>query len=177
MEHPARKIKFLMRTGSFTVPALSEKLGITTECLREILDEQEMPTPHLLYGICNIFGVKEDYFEEALRPRRPDRPRPPAAGEEAEEKEIQVPVPAEVKASRPGAPAAKSSPPRERPAAASAKALRPRTGRRKLDLAEIVARQHALVDLLIAKNVFSRDEYETRLEILRAKVIARKGQR
>jgi transcriptional regulator with XRE-family HTH domain len=47
-------------------------------------------------------------------------------------------------------------------------------GCRKVDLAEIAARQQALVDILISKNVFSRDEFDTRLEILRAKVIARK---
>jgi transcriptional regulator with XRE-family HTH domain len=45
---------------------------------------------------------------------------------------------------------------------------------RQVDLAELAARQQALIDLLISKKVFSREEFDVRLEILRARVIARK---
>ncbi len=59
-------------------------------------------------------------------------------------------------------------------ARATEKARAGKHGCRKVDLAEIAARQQALIDLLISKSVFSRDEFDTRLEILRARVIARK---
>jgi len=169
MEHPAQKIKFLMRTGGFSIYDLSDKLGVTTECLRDILDEREMPTPQLLYNVCTIFGVKEDYFEEAMR--RGPRPRGDAEKEPVLERAPDRERP------RSGAPAT------ARPAAGGSapvavKEARPSArAHRKVDLAEVVARQHALVDLLVSKNVFTRDEYETRLEILRAKAIARKAQR
>jgi len=45
---------------------------------------------------------------------------------------------------------------------------------RKLDFAELAARQSVLIELLVSKGVFTKDEFETRLEILRARVLARK---
>ena len=62
MQHPAKKIKFLLRTGSTTVQDFADRMGITLESMRDILDEREWPTPGLIARMCTFFGVGETYF-------------------------------------------------------------------------------------------------------------------
>ncbi len=154
--HPARKIKSLLKTYTMTVQELSERLGVTLESLREILDERAMPTPRSLRRIASLFGVAHTIFGEAAL-----SPPPPAP---AERGDFDFAGPAHH-----GAPAAPA-----RPAPGGARGQRLRR-RKKLDLAELAARHQALLDLLLDKKVFTRDEFQMRLEIIRAKVIERRA--
>ena len=155
VEHPAKKIKFLMRSYNTAIQALAEKVGIPLESLRDILDEREMPTPNLLYRMCQYFGVNENFFGEGLRPvarpKVPDSEREPGGGPLSS---TQLHPPGDPRRRR----------------------LSKFRGDRKLDLAELAARQQVLFELLISKNVFTKDEFETRMEILRAHILARKQQ-
>ncbi len=160
-DSPARKIKFLMRNYSMTVQSLSEKVGVTTECLRHILNEEEIPTPHILYQICGLFNLNESFFGDALRPQSKS-----AAQREDGLLEIpggakhmgQMTMAADRLLSEIGGKMRKSLNERHR---------------KTLDLADLAARQQVILDLLISKKVFTKSEYDTRLEILRAKVLSR----
>jgi len=66
-EHPGKKIRFLLHTNSMTIQQLAESLGVTKDHMREIVDEEAVPTPHLLHRICGVFGVREDYFGSAIK--------------------------------------------------------------------------------------------------------------
>ncbi len=160
VDHPAKKIKFLMRSYNTTVQALADKVGIPLESLRDILDEREVPTSSLLRRMCNFFGVGDNFFSGMLQ----SDPSKEEARQEGEMTALRRAIAAG----------------KER-ASADAERRQGRPGKlrshRKLDLAEVAARQQVILDLLLSKNVFTRDEYETRLEILRAKVIARKHTR
>jgi transcriptional regulator with XRE-family HTH domain len=154
--HPARKIKHLLKTYSMTIQELSERLGITLESLREILDERAAPTPRLLKRICSLFGVGEALFNEFLR----------------EDFDFSD-APAESDAAAPlkGKPAALTGPGRS---AAAGKGPRMRHNK-KIDLAELFIRQQVLFELLLDKKVFTRDEYQMRMEIIRAKILERRA--
>jgi len=148
-EHPARKIKFLLKNYSMSPQVFTEKIGITMESLRDILDEREMPTPHILYKICNLFNLSEGYFGNALRSL-------PGTTSRRGKNKGSVTIAADE----------------------LVKELRSKTGlsrnsNNKLDMAaDLAARHQALVDLLVSKKVITSGEYHTRLEILRAKVQA-----
>jgi hypothetical protein len=133
MQHPSKKIKFLLRSNDTTIQQFADRMGIPLENMRDILDEREWPTPGLIRRMCTFFGVGETYFGE-----------PPLGTEDGKP-----------------APGARGKPEKLHPT-------------RKLDMAEIAARQKCVIDLLISKNVFTQEEFDTRLEILRARVIARK---
>ena len=164
--HPARKIKQLLKTYSMTVQEVSEKLGITLESFREILDERAMPTAHLLRRISSMFGVGEAIFDEFLPSGSAERggtlgdfdfspgTAKPAGG-----------LPLKAKGA-PGAGPGRSI--------AAGKGTRLRR-QKKLDLAEVYIRQQVLFELLIDKKVFTRDEYQMRMEIIRAKILERRA--
>jgi transcriptional regulator with XRE-family HTH domain len=134
MQHPAKKIKFLLRSSGSTIQQFADRMGIALENMRDILDEREWPTPGLIRRMCTFFGVGETYFGA-----------PPLETEDEK-----------ADRAKPGKPVK----------------LHPN---HKLDMTEIAARQKCIIDLLISKNVFTQDEFDTRLEILRARVIARKS--
>jgi transcriptional regulator with XRE-family HTH domain len=164
--HPARKIKQLLKTYSMTVQEVSEKLGITLESLREILDERAMPTAHLLRRISSMFGVGEAIFDEFL-------PSPsPASGRGRDDFEFPAGG-AKPAAALPfkGKSVAGAGPGRS---IAAGKGTRLRR-QKKLDLAEIYIRQQVLFELLMDKKVFTRDEYQMRMEIIRAKILERRA--
>src|SRR5262245_59696972 len=128
--HPARKIKQLLKTYSMTVQEVSEKLGITLESLREILDERAMPTAHLLRRISSMFGVGEAIFDEFF---------PPAEAAEADSRDdfefSPTPRrPAGLPFKKPTAGAGPGRP------IAAGKGARPRS-KKKVDLAELLIRQ------------------------------------
>ena len=137
MQHPAKKIKFLLRSSNTTIQQFADRMGIALENMRDILDEKEWPAPGLIRRMCTFFGVGETYFGT-----------PPLEFEDVgKDGQATGAKPGKVK-------------------------LRPN---HKLDMAEIAARQKCIVDLLISKNIITQDEFDTRLEILRARVIARKS--
>ena len=153
--HPARKLKQLLKTYTMSVQELSEKLGITLESFREILDERAWPTAHLLRRVCSLFGVGEAMFGEFLREDF-DFTSPPT----------QPAAAAAFKGKPPAGPAGRSPGP--------ARGLRLRR-KKKLDLTELFVRHQVLFELLVDKKVFTREEYQMRMEIIRAKIIERRA--
>ncbi len=151
MDHQnlGKKIRFLLHTHSKTIQALAEELGVTRDSLREIVDEEAVPTPHLLHRICGVFHVKEDYFGEAVQPR-----------------------PSEQSGKRPLGISDKTAIGEK-----TMIAIARRQPRRKLDLMELAARHQALVDCLVAKKVIVLRDYQKRLDALRSKVDQRRQER
>ena len=147
-EHPGKKIRFLLHTHSKTIQELAEELGLTRDALREIVDEEAVPTPHVLHRICGIFRVKEDYFGRAVLPRAPAKSAKPAGMAEkvAIGKKTMI-------------------------------AIARRQPRRKVDLAELAARHQALLDCLVAKKAIVLRDYQKRLDTLRSKVAERQQER
>ena len=157
MESPAKKIRFLLHTHSTTIQTLADALGVTRDNLREIVDEQAQPTTHLLQTICAHFHLREDYFglSRAVELKQPEPAAKPQAARPSQRPSV-----------RPGAgPAATQKP---------AAGVKPK--KRKVDVIELFLRHQALVDCLIARNLFTRPDYEKRLEILREKLLARRQQ-
>lgn len=164
-ENSVKKIKGLLKNCSLTVQDLADRLGITVESLRDILDEREFPTTHILRRICKLFGLPEKYFGSALASDGQSE-------EEAEELPTNLLREFQASAHGPRTPAPRPS--RGAPDPVT-RAVHRSHRRRKLDLAEIAARFQALLDLLVDKQLITRDEFQMHLEIIRAKVIARKS--
>jgi transcriptional regulator with XRE-family HTH domain len=167
VEHPAKKIRFLLYTHSMTHEQLAHELGVTTESLREIVDELCVPTPHLLHRICNYFGVNDTYFATTSVQSSPTLP-PPKTGTTTVLNAIPRPRPG-------GAPAGSRTTERAGSVSRTAGAGAPAGARkkRKLDLAEMVARHQALLECLVAKRVIGASDYQKRLEAARAKLLER----
>src|SRR5262245_21256349 len=127
VEHPAKKIRFLLHTHSMTVQQLSAELQVPLEYLQEVADEQAMPTPQLLHRICALFDLHENYFGEALRMR-----------------------PEDVALVSDGATPGRGA---KQPGGRGVGGKSGIRRRRKIDLTELAARHQALVDCLIAKKV------------------------
>lgn len=165
--HPARKVKQLLKTYSMTVQELSEKLGITLESLREILDERAMPTAHLLRRISSLFGVGEAIFDEFL-----PLSRSPVTGTGRDDFDFtpgaaKPPAALSLKGKAPGG----AGPGRPIAAGKGARLRR----HKQVDLAELFIRQQVIFELLIDKKVFTREEYQMRMEIIRAKILERRA--
>lgn len=154
-----------------SVQELSEKLGITLESLREILDERAMPSPGLIKRIGSLFGAGQVLSggTEAPLPitgsATDDFEFPIQSGATRNEEAL---LSAKLKAS--GGQAAAGSG-RPGPGPRNARLRR----RKKLDLAELAARHQALFNLLLDKKVITRDEYQMSLEIIKAKILQRRG--
>ena len=176
-ESPARKIKFLLATNSMTVQSFAEKIGITLECLRDILDDREAPTPHLLRRVCEVFSLQDNFFGPAYDPENEDLDFGEADVPDMMTSLVQGKAHAAA-GSKPGAEkgtmAQRLADIRRKPGPSSRGPLRHRH-HRKIDMAELAARQRAILDLLISKKVLTQQEFETRLEILRAKILERKN--
>ena len=194
-EHPAKKIKFLLRQYSLGVRELAERIGIALDALHEILDEKEWPTSNLLYRIASLFNLNENYFAECLKPgSKPPANEPGgsatltaeslkahgAAGASQGIREVHQSSPpaaafarAEKRPPMGVVPQGSPGDPRD-PQARKGRGMGRARHARRLDLAEIAARQQSLIDLLVDKKVFTRDEYATRLEILHARIMERK---
>ncbi|MGQ9592521.1 MAG: helix-turn-helix domain-containing protein, partial [Planctomycetota bacterium] len=61
-EHPAKKIKFLLRTCQMSFQDLADRTGMTLEALRDFLDERAVPPPSLLRRIAAALGAKEAFL-------------------------------------------------------------------------------------------------------------------
>ena len=132
-EHPGKKIRFLLHTHSMTIQQLADELRLTCESLREIVDEEALPNPHVLQRISSFFGLRQNYFGSV----------PQAA------------------AAAPGGNMAQR---------------RPRN-KRKIDLRELAVRHQALLNCLVGKKCINLKDYETQLEVLRAKILERENVR
>ena len=188
-EHPAKKIRFLLYTHSMTHEQLAHELGVTTESLREIVDELCLPSPSLLHRICNYFGVNDTYFASTSV-----HPAAPLSGPAAPDHGLPSPgsttvlitpqgrrttgatsspargVTAQRASAAPRAAGAARAPSAPRAAGQVSPAARKR---RKVDLAELVARHQALLECLVAKRVVGASEYQKRLDVMRAKLLVR----
>ena len=62
----ARRIRFLLQTRSMTMGDLAQRIGVTREHMRYVLDGLAWPTKHFLEKVCAAFDVKMHYFGENL---------------------------------------------------------------------------------------------------------------
>jgi transcriptional regulator with XRE-family HTH domain len=133
-EHPGKKIRFLLHTHSMTIQQLANEIRLTCETLREIVDEEAVPTPHVLQRITGFFGLRQNYFGNV-----PQAPAPaPGGGHMAQ---------------------------------------RQSRNKRKIDLRELAVRHQALLNCLVGKKCINLKDYETQLEVLRAKIFERENVR
>lgn len=140
-EHPAKKIKFLLRTCQMSFQELADRTGVTLEALRDFLDERAVPPPSLLRRIAAALGAKEAFLgvPEDADPPPEHAPRGSVAPGPAGRKSKAL-------ARGAGSPSA-------------------------VGIAELAARHEALIRALVDKGLLGRDEYERRLAEVRAKRI------
>ena len=145
-----RRVRFLVETNHLTVPRLAEIIGVGRVSLQEVVDGRAQPSDALLNKVAQHFGVPHDFFTSTqsmvMRPHT---------------KAADTVVPNMMPVQKP-APAAKQS---------SAGAARVTRGTRKrqstsgesdkepLNLRTLAIRYQALMELLVAKNVFTVTEY------------------
>lgn len=161
-ETVAKKIRFLMHNRSVTIPQMADRIGVTPDHLRYIVDGISKPTRHLIEKICAAFNVKPDFFGKDLLATlggEPDEPRG------ASEPRRTPPLPFTPEGQR-----RKAIPIGVLPAASEGKGA-PGAGsekkKRKFDLAELAAHHQALLEVLIEKRVIKSDDYSKKLEDVR----------
>ena len=146
----SKRIRFLMQTRSMTMGDLAQRIGVTREHMRYVLDGLSWPTKHLLEKICVTFDVKMDYFGPNLDEllggtviSTTDFIDPTAGDEEAS-------ASGQGSQGSQGGQAEKKS-------------------KRKFDLAEMAAHHQALLEALVEKKILRPGEYEKKLKDVRAR--------
>lgn len=156
LERVARKIRFLLNNESLTVRNLAARIGVSREYLKDVVDAHARPTRHLLIKLCSVFNVKLEFFG-------------PAALDFEFEEEVDGNGVG-------GGPRSASNAgvgvlPRSTPQVGRGKRGKKEESKkkRKFDLAELAAHHQALLDCLLEKRVFTADEYQKKLEEVRAR--------
>lgn len=149
----AKKIRFLLRTESMTLAAMADRIGVTQEHLRYVVDGISRPTTHLLEKICATFNVRLDFFGKGIE-------------QMLRESRLGQPVASPATAPLPFTPEAKKK--KATPIGMIPKEPDPKPQKkRKFDLAELAAHHQALLECLIEQRVIPSDVYLKKLEDVR----------
>jgi transcriptional regulator with XRE-family HTH domain len=162
----AKKIRYLMHNQSLTVQQVAERIGVTAEHLKYVVDGISKPTRHILEKLCAAFNVKLDFFGKDLQTLLAEEP--PADEESADPRSPAQAHAADRHKRKPGSAGQGAA---LKKGSATAKAARnAKRKKRKFDLAELAVHHQALLECLLEMKSIGAEKYAAKVAEVRRRL-------
>ena len=152
----AKKIRFLMRTETMTISQMADRIGVTPEHLKYVVDGVSTPTVHLLEKVCATFNVKLDFFGKGIAQQLKESAVGPSMSK-----------PAPSSSPLPFTPDAKKRKAQPIGVIPETKEESKPEKKRNFDLAELAAHHQALLECLMELKILPPERYMQKLADVR----------